>query len=400
MTRTKKSFKSRRRYLKKATRRHGGQLTPLTDISTNSSIHDLDDYDEPSNNTTSESIMSNATTPPMANGSVATNLLGQFNAAGDDESVNLTNNTTAASDESSDNSFSDVATSFGDLGHGGKRRKEKRMKGGKKTSKIFKGMKKRSMRGGVRTWAQLPQEVEHRVYARLPEEEQSHYSDECFHKKNGSASIGDQKIRRIQEAQRARIDTASRRMQEIARDPNARIRQDEYDSLPQQEKQNWVAFDTEGPQWGQTTIYRRRQQQDDINWRARNTPRIHLDERQYAALDAATKALGWVRVVESNYQGSIVYYRKRANADGELDQVKANIQKMTAERDQIIASVRPVVTGRMLDEASMPQFSVRTDRDAYVTLPKAVYNRYMVLSNLLEEEEAKKSRLERQLEGL
>jgi len=400
MTRTKKSFKSRRRYLKKATRRHGGQLTPLTDISTNSSIHDLDDYDEPRNNTTSESIMSNATTPPMANGSVATNLLGQFNAAGDDESVNLTNNTTAASDESSDNSFSDVATSFGDLGHGGKRRKEKRMKGGKKTSKIFKGMKKRSMRGGVRTWAQLPQEVEHRVYARLPEEEQSHYSDECFHKKNGSASIGDQKIRRIQEAQRARIDTASRRMQEIARDPNARIRQDEYDSLPQQEKQNWVAFDTEGPQWDQTTIYRRRQPSDDLNLRATNTPKIHLDERQYAALDAATKALGWVRVVESNWRESNVYYRRRVAADDELDQVKATIQRLTSESQQILATVRPVVTGRMIDEASMPKFSIRTDRDAYVTLSQDRYNRYMVLSNLLEEAEAKKSRLESQLDKL
>lgn len=139
MTRTKKSFKSRRRYLKKATRRRGGQLTPLTDISTNSSIHDLDDYDEPSNNTTSESMMSNATTPPMVSGPVATNLLGQFNAAGDDESVNLTNNTTA---ETSDNSFSDVATSFGDLGHGGKRR----MKKGRKTRRHRKSRKSRTHR--------------------------------------------------------------------------------------------------------------------------------------------------------------------------------------------------------------------------------------------------------------
>jgi hypothetical protein len=142
MTRTKKSFKSRRRYLKKATRRHGGQLTPLSDISTNSSMHDLDDYDEPSNNTTSESMMSNATTPPMANGPVATNLLGQFNAAGDDESVNLSNNTTAASDDFSDNSFSNVATSFEGLGHGGKRR----MKRGKKTRKHKKSRKSRRHR--------------------------------------------------------------------------------------------------------------------------------------------------------------------------------------------------------------------------------------------------------------
>lgn len=146
MTKTKKSFKSRRKYLKKATRRYGGQLTPLSDISTNSSMHDLDDYDEPSNNTTSESMMSNATTPPMANGPVATNLLGQFNAAGDDESVNLSNNTTAASDDSSDNSFSDVVTSFGNLGHGGKRRREKRMKGGRKTKRNKKSKKSRKSR--------------------------------------------------------------------------------------------------------------------------------------------------------------------------------------------------------------------------------------------------------------
>jgi hypothetical protein len=144
MTITKKSFKSRKKYLRKTTRRRGGQLTPLSDISTNSSMHDLDDYDEPSNNTTSESIMSDVTTPPTANGPVATNLLGQFNAATDDDSVNLSNNTTAASNYSSDNSFSDVITSFDGFGHGGKR---KRMKGGRKTRK----QKKRAMRGGVRT---------------------------------------------------------------------------------------------------------------------------------------------------------------------------------------------------------------------------------------------------------
>ena len=286
--------------------------------------------------------------------------------------------------------------SFGSLGHGGKRRREKRMKGGRKTRKH----KKRSMRGGVRSWQELPNQIEQQKFMRLSSEEQAHYSDECFHIKNANTTMGDQKIRRTQEAQRSRIDAAARRMQEIARDTNARIRQDEYDSLPQQEKQNWVAFDTEGPQWDSTTIYRRRQQKDDLNWRARNTANIHLDERDYAALDASTKALGWVRVVETNYRGSNVYYRRRVAADDELDQVKAKIQKMTAERDQIMARVRPVKTGQILDEASIPKFSIRTDRDAYVTLSQAIYNRHQVLLNLLEEEEAKKSRLERQLERL
>jgi hypothetical protein len=129
-----KSRKQARKLHIKRTRRHkrrGGQVTPLSDISTNSSMHDLDldldDYNEPSNNTTSESMLSDATTTTLAS---ATNLLGQFNAA-HDESLNLSNNTTAASDASSENSFSDVASSFGDLGHGGK----KKMKGGKKTTR-------------------------------------------------------------------------------------------------------------------------------------------------------------------------------------------------------------------------------------------------------------------------
>jgi hypothetical protein len=135
MTRTKKSFKSRRRYLKKATRRHGGQLTPLSDISTNSSLHNLDDYDEPSNNTTSESIMSDRVTTSTASGQVTANLLGQFNAAADEDTIESTNNTTAASDASSENSFSNVATSFGDLGHGGKRRRTRKSKKSRKSRK-------------------------------------------------------------------------------------------------------------------------------------------------------------------------------------------------------------------------------------------------------------------------
>jgi len=391
MTRSRKNLKSRRRRVKNGSRRRGGQLTPISDISTNSSLHDLDDYDEPSNNTTSESMLSDAAPTPVSSGPVATNLLGQFNAA-NDESLNLSNNTTAASDESSENSFSDVVTSFGNLGHGGKRR----MKGGKKTRKH----KKRLMKGGVRNWGQLPERVEQREFMRLPLEEQSHYSVECFHIKNTNAEIGNQKIRRTREEDQRRIDAAARRMQEIARDPNARISQEEYNTLPQQEKQNWVASGTEGPQWDQTTIYRRRQPSDDLNLRATNTPKIHLDERQYAALDAATKALGWVRVVESNWRESNVYYRRRVAADDELDQVKATIQRLTSESQQILATVRPVVTGRMIDKASMPKFSIRTDRDAYVTLSQDRYNRYMVLSNLLEEAEAKKSRLESQLDKL
>jgi len=135
MTRSRKNLKSLRRRGKKGSRRRGGQLTPLSDISTNSSLHDLDDYDEPSNNTTSESMLSDAAPTPVSSGPVATNLLGQFNAAADDEPVNLSNNTTAASDESSENSFSDVATSFGNLGHGGKRRRTRRPRKNKKSRK-------------------------------------------------------------------------------------------------------------------------------------------------------------------------------------------------------------------------------------------------------------------------
>lgn len=142
MARTKNSSKLQKKKLKKATRRYGGQLTPLSDISTNTSIHDLDLDDELSNNTTSESMMNNTTTSSTESVPVAANLLGQFNAAANDESVNLSNNTTLASDASSENSFSDVATSFGSLGHGGR----KKMKKGKKTRRHKKSRKSRRYR--------------------------------------------------------------------------------------------------------------------------------------------------------------------------------------------------------------------------------------------------------------
>jgi hypothetical protein len=141
MTRSRKNLKSRRRRVKKGSRRRGGQLTPISDISTNSSLHDLDDYDEPSNNTTSESMLSDAAPTPVSSGPVATNLLGQFNAA-TDESLNLSNNTTLATDTSSENSFSDVASSFGDLGHGGKRKTKKT----RRTRKNKKSRKSRRQR--------------------------------------------------------------------------------------------------------------------------------------------------------------------------------------------------------------------------------------------------------------
>jgi hypothetical protein len=401
MATSRKTLKMRRRNTKKnkKTNKKGGvgMLTPpgspiqqqgspnFIDVDTPGSMH-LSELGNPNSGITDRDS--------DASGFQGLNLTQQFDDAASDSFDSVGDNSLSSSMDNAVPGQPNDANSFGSLGHGGKRKRK--MKGGRKTRKH----KKRLMKGGVRTWDQLPQEVEHRVYASLPEEELAHYSDECFHKKNQRASIGNQEILRRQSAERARVDSVSRRMQEIARDPNAKIRQDEYDSLPQQEKQNWVASGTEGPQWDQTTIYRRRQPSDDLNWRARNTPNIHLDERQYAALDAVTKALGWVRVVESNYRDSNVYYRRRVTADDELDQAKATIQRLTSEREQILAAVRPVKTGHMIDEASMPKFSIRTDRDAYVTLPQDRYNRYMVLSNLLEEEEAKKSRLESQLHRL
>jgi len=135
MARSRKNLKSHRRRVKKSSKRRGGQLTPLSDISTNSSLHDLDDYDEPSNNTTSESIISDRVTTSTASGQVTANLLGQFNAAADEDTIESTNNTTAASDASSENSFSNVATSFGDLGHGGKRRRTRKSKKSRKSRK-------------------------------------------------------------------------------------------------------------------------------------------------------------------------------------------------------------------------------------------------------------------------
>ena len=401
MARSRKTLKMRRRNTKKnrKTNKKGGvgMLTPpgspiqqqgspnFIDVDTPGSMH-LSELGNPDSGITDRDS--------DASGFQGLNLTQQFDDAASDSFDSVGDNSLSSSMDNAVPGQPNDANSFGSLGHGGKRKRK--MKGGRKTRKH----KKRSMKGGLRGWAELPNQVEQREYMRLPSEEQAHYSEECFHIKHPNAAIGNQIVSTRQSAARERAEATTRRMQEIARDPNARIRQDEYDALPQQEKQNWVASGTEGPQWGQTTIYRRRQPSDDLNLRATNTPKIHLDERQYAALDAATKALGWVRVVESNWRESNVYYRRRVAADNELDQVKATIQRLTSEREQILAALRPVKTVHMIDEASMPKFSIRTDRDAYVTLPQDRYNRYMVLSHLLEDEEAKKSRLESQLHRL
>lgn len=139
MPKSRRHLKMRRSNSKKIHKsaRRGGQVqtpppSPLSDISTNSSIHNLDDLTDTTTEESSlldESSMSEPTAP------VATNLLGQFNAEASSEE--LTHNTTA---ESSENSFSAVASSFGDLVQGGKRRN-------KKTYKKTKGMRKGNRKG-------------------------------------------------------------------------------------------------------------------------------------------------------------------------------------------------------------------------------------------------------------
>jgi hypothetical protein len=124
MPKSRRHLKMRRRLTKKMRKRGGQVETPLSDISTNSSMHDLDDI---TGTTTEESTLLDESVASQGSAPVATNLLGQFNAEAPTEE--LTNNTTA---ETRDNSFSDVASSFGDLAQGGKRKtrtnKKKRFK--------------------------------------------------------------------------------------------------------------------------------------------------------------------------------------------------------------------------------------------------------------------------------
>ena len=120
MPKSRRHLKMRRRLTKKMRKRGGQVETPLSDISTNSSMHDLDDI---TGTTTEESTLLDESVASQGSAPVATNLLGQFNAEAPTEE--LTNNTTA---ETSDNSFSDVASSFGDLAQGGKRKTRRNKK--------------------------------------------------------------------------------------------------------------------------------------------------------------------------------------------------------------------------------------------------------------------------------
>ena len=127
MPKSRRHIKLRRTLKKKMHKsvRRGGQLqtpppSPLSDISTNSSMHDLDDLTD---TTTEESAMLDESSVSEPSAPVATNLLGQFNAEASSEE--LTNNTTA---ETSENSFSDVASSFGVLAQGGKRKTKRNKK--------------------------------------------------------------------------------------------------------------------------------------------------------------------------------------------------------------------------------------------------------------------------------
>lgn len=144
MPKSRRHLKMRRRLTKKMHKRarRGGQVqtpppSPLSDISTNSSMHDLDDI-EGTTTTTEESELFDESSVSEPNAPVATNLLGQFNAEALSEE--LTHNTTA---ESSENSFSAIATSFGDLAQGGKRRTKKTKGKGKGTRKSRASRKNR-----------------------------------------------------------------------------------------------------------------------------------------------------------------------------------------------------------------------------------------------------------------
>jgi hypothetical protein len=255
-------------------------------------------------------------------------------------------------------------------------------------------LSKNKKSGGSKSYEELPLEISQNAYYQLDENEKNYYNQECFYKKI-SKGEGNRKKKEANN-NTARIGRErQQRAIEIESNPNIEITGYELRELPLNKQQNWKYSRSNGPQWNQTSYYKKKKIENSLNWKAIHQNKIHLYPSDYNKLKPATKALGWVKIyVQTGMQEYSEMYRRRVTQDDELDNILNEIQQKELEMNTLLKKGTKYNTGFYVTQSNLPPNSIQTNKTEYYTLNKPSYNRYMVLSTLLLELNQEKYRIQ------
>ena len=254
--------------------------------------------------------------------------------------------------------------------------------------------------GGSKSYEELPLEISQSTYYQLDETEKNYYNQECFYKKI-SKEEGNRKKKEANNYYAIIAQEKQQRAIEIESNPNIEITEYELKELPRNKQKNWKYSRSTGPQWNQTSYYKKKKIENSLNWKAIHQNKIHLYPSDYNKLKPETKALGWVKIrVQTGMQEYSDMYRRRVTQDDELDNILNEINQKELEMNTLLKKGTKYNTDFYLSQSNIPPNSIQTNKTEYYTLNKPIYNRYMVLSTLLLELNQERIRIQSVLSKL
>jgi len=246
------------------------------------------------------------------------------------------------------------------------------------------------------TYETLPLEISNNDYYNLDEIQKVYYSEECFHKKKSKKDANNNIQKKKNDIQRISNEKQNR-LKKIKNDINIEISENEYREIPANEKKNWKYSRSIGPQYNQTTYYKRKSIENNLNWRAIHQEKIILTPVEYNKLGKNAKALGWVTTrIQTGMQDWNTMYRRRLPEDTELDLVLDEIQKKELEIDTLLKKGKFHKTGYYI-RGELPNYSIRINRNEYYTLSSNSYTKYKKLGEELRQLNIKKYEIQERL---
>ena len=239
---------------------------------------------------------------------------------------------------------------------------------------------KAQIAGGEKTRniADLQQTITNQEFRNDINENSLYYNSTCLHTKLSDLEIA-RNLHKKSQADIAERERVQKRIEEISKNLNVVLSDQEYQQLtPDQKQLGWVS-EWSGPSWSPDKVWKRQTLQDKqaqlkltVEWRIQNDPNVTLSEREYKQLTPDQMRLGWVAEWSGPSWAQDKVWRKQTQRDvdnehnGNVRKIMENILKTGSEHYITDYNMR------------LPDFAIRNDRDTYVQLQKGDYDNYKI----------------------
>jgi hypothetical protein len=243
---------------------------------------------------------------------------------------------------------------------------------------------KTQIAGGEKTRniADLQQTITDQEFRNDIDENRLYYNSTCLHSKLSDLEIA-RNLHKKSQADIAERERVQKRMEEISKNPNVILSEQEYQQLtPEQKQLGWV-HEFSGPSYNQYKVWRRQTLQDKqaqleltVDWRIQNDPNVILSEQEYQQLTPEQKQ-GWVHQWSGPSYAAYKVWKRKTQQDINNEH---NIEVRKLMETILNKGRQYYLTDYNM---RLPDFAIRNDRDTYIQLQKSDYDYYKIIESQL-----------------